>query len=232
MDIYIYSDESGVFDKQHNDFFVFAGIIFLGKEEKDIWTRKYSHKEKQLRAAKKVSCELKANFLSNKEKSGLFRSLNNCFKFCAIIREKQVLDRIFESKKSKQRYLDYVFKIAVKRALTHLIDENILDPDSVSNIHFFVDEHTTATDGRYELREALEQEFKIGTFNYNFHQFYDPVFPKMGAVYLKWCDSKTTLLVRAADIIANKVYYLRESGQFTEIPKLPNMKVTYFPSHK
>jgi len=124
------------------------------------------------------------------------------------------------------------FKIAVKRALTHLIDENILDPDSVSNIHFFVDEHTTATDGRYELREALEQEFKIGTFNYNFHQFYDPVFPKMGAVHLKWCDSKTTLLVRAADIIANKVYYLRESGQFTEIPKLPNMKVTYFPNHK
>lgn len=67
MDIYIYSDESGVFDKQHNDFFVFAGVILLGKEEKDKWTRMYSHKEKQLRSAKGVSCELKANFLSNKE---------------------------------------------------------------------------------------------------------------------------------------------------------------------
>ena len=33
MDIYIYSDESGVFDKEHNDFFVFAGVILLGEDE-------------------------------------------------------------------------------------------------------------------------------------------------------------------------------------------------------
>ena len=32
MNIYIYSDESGVFDKEHNDYFVFGGLIFLGIE--------------------------------------------------------------------------------------------------------------------------------------------------------------------------------------------------------
>ena len=31
MNIYIYSDESGVFDKEHNDYFVFGGLILLGK---------------------------------------------------------------------------------------------------------------------------------------------------------------------------------------------------------
>lgn len=31
MDLYIYSDESGVFDKAHNEIFVYGGLIFLGK---------------------------------------------------------------------------------------------------------------------------------------------------------------------------------------------------------
>ena len=42
MNIYIYSDESGVFDKVNNDIYVFAGIIVLEKENKDILTRKYN----------------------------------------------------------------------------------------------------------------------------------------------------------------------------------------------
>lgn len=36
MDVYVYSDESGVFDSVHNDYFVFGGIIFFDKKNKDI----------------------------------------------------------------------------------------------------------------------------------------------------------------------------------------------------
>ena len=32
MEIIVYSDESGTFDKIHNDIFVFGGIVFLGTE--------------------------------------------------------------------------------------------------------------------------------------------------------------------------------------------------------
>ncbi len=35
MDIYIYSDESGVFDAKHNRYFVFAGTVFLSKKDKE-----------------------------------------------------------------------------------------------------------------------------------------------------------------------------------------------------
>lgn len=35
MNLFIYSDESGVFDNNHNDYFVFGGIICFGKEEKN-----------------------------------------------------------------------------------------------------------------------------------------------------------------------------------------------------
>ena len=31
MDIFVYSDESGVFDVSHNEYFVFGGLILLGK---------------------------------------------------------------------------------------------------------------------------------------------------------------------------------------------------------
>lgn len=41
MDLFIYSDESGVFDKEHNEIYVYGGLIFLGKEQKDIYARKY-----------------------------------------------------------------------------------------------------------------------------------------------------------------------------------------------
>ncbi len=112
MNIYIYSDESGVFDKLHNDVFVFAGLIILGTESKEVWSRKYSAVERILRREKGVSkdYELKASQITNKEKGKLFRSLNQCEKFCCVINQEKILDKIFTSKKDKQRYLDYARK--------------------------------------------------------------------------------------------------------------------------
>lgn len=49
MDLFIYSDESGVFDKVHNEIFVYGGLIFLSKEEKDDYNRKYLTAEKAIR---------------------------------------------------------------------------------------------------------------------------------------------------------------------------------------
>lgn len=181
MNIYIYSDESGVFDKEHNDYFVFGGLIFLGTEDKENWSRKYSSVERILRANKGVAAdyELKATQITNKEKGKLFRSLNGCYKFGVVIQEKNVLDRIYLSKKDKQRYLDYAYKIAVKRAFEKLIQDRIITPDEVERLYFYVDEHTTATNGRYELKEALEQEFRLGTYNYRYDTYYPPIFMKM-----------------------------------------------------
>lgn len=36
INIYIYSDESGVFDKKYNNIYVFGGVIILGSKEKEI----------------------------------------------------------------------------------------------------------------------------------------------------------------------------------------------------
>ena len=231
MNIYVYSDESGVFDKEHNDYFVFGGLILLGTEDKENWSRKYSSVEKILRANKGVAAdyELKATQVTNKEKGKLFRALNGCYKFGVVIREKNVLDRIYLSKKDKQRYLDYAYKIAEKRAFENLVQDGIINPDEVDRLYFYVDEHTTATNGRYELEEALEQEFKLGTYNYRYDTYYPPIFKKMKDVQLEYCNSESKLLVRAADIVANKIFYFARNEKRKELRDIQNLNVIYLP---
>lgn len=209
MDLFIYSDESGVFDKEHNEIFVYGGLIFLGKEEKDNYARKYVAAEKSIRLGKySVDTELKACKITNKEKGKLYRSLNNTIRFGIVINQRNVLERIFLSKKDKQRYLDYAYKVGLKRTLQRLIKEGKIIADDIGTIHIYNDEHSTATNGRYELREGLEQEFKLGTYNLKYDKFFPPLFEKMGGIELLFCDSSSVTLIRAADIVANRIYYM------------------------
>lgn len=219
MNIFIYSDESGVFDKVHNDIFVFGGVIFLGKDSRDKWFRKYASVEKTIYDAAKIpkNEELKAAILPNKFKNKIFRSLNQCYKFGVVINQQKVLDQIFKHKKDKQRYLDYAFKIGVKHAFVRLIDMSEINPAEVERIFFYNDEHTTATSGRYELEEALEREYKIGTYNGDYQKHYPPIFESLKEVNVEFCCSKSKLLIRAADIVANKCFFEARHGNVGSI---------------
>lgn len=215
MEIYIYSDESGVFDKAYNRYFVFGGILFLSKEDRDVCARKYIKAEKDVKESMQLAKnqEAKAAVIDNKYKNKLFRALNNQYRFGVIVDQQKLLDRIFASKKDKQRYQDYAYKIAVKRLLEKLIHEGTIIPEKVETLTFYVDEHTTATNGCYELREGLEQEFKSGTYNYQFSRFFPPIFPTLKSLNLQYCNSGKKVLIRAADIIANKVFYLARTQE-------------------
>ena len=219
MNIFVYSDESGVLDKVHNSFFVFGGMVFLGKEVRDDTQRKYLAAEKVIRERENKAGEeeLKASGISNVSKGKLFRSLNQTEKFGIVVRESELNDGVFLSNKSKQRYLDWAFKIALKRKLESMIARGLVDPETVENIYVFVDEHATATNGRYELRESLEQEFRYGALHFEDNTFFPPLFPRIKSVDLKYCDSKTTTLVRGADIIANRLYYLTQQGEYASL---------------
>lgn len=230
MHIFVYSDESGVFDKVHNDYFVFAGIICFGKGEKDNWTRRYSSVERTLRKSNSLQdIELKACILDNKQKGTLFRSLNNYRKFAVIIKQKSVFDLIFKDKKSKQRYLDYAYKIAVKNAFEFAIKNNEIKSTEVTDLHFYVDEHSTATNGRYELRESLEGEFKNGTHNWNYTTYFPPLFENLSSVDVVFCNSKQHYLVRASDIIANRIYHLVRKKDLEKLKSIKNLNYIWLP---
>ena len=107
MDIFIYSDESGVFDVVHNRYFVFGGLMFLGREARDICARKYSKAENDVRAANNLprSVEVKASNVSNSSKGKLFRSLNNQIRFGVVIDEKKILRQYRTNPDKRQQSL-------------------------------------------------------------------------------------------------------------------------------
>lgn len=231
MELFVYSDESGVFDKVHNEIFVFGGVIFLSKKAKDIAVRKYKHVERIIRRNehRNTLYELKATTVKPKDRNKIYRSLNNLEKFGVIIHQQRILKNIFEDKKSKQRYLDYAYKICLKRKLQCLIHNQSSDPQKVTAIHVFADEHTTATNGRYELKESLEQEFKHGTYNYNYSKFFEPLFPNLQNVEVNYCNSAKVTLVRAADITANKLYRSVLVNNEAELQKHNNFHIIHLP---
>ena len=231
MNIYIYSDESGVFDRSHHDYYLFGGIILLGNEQLEEWARRYSHTEKTMRKIKKVdkSFELKASNLTLKERSKLYRSLNNCYKFIGIIDEKKVLKEIFNNKKDKQRYLDFAYKVAIKNSFEELIELGAIIPSEVKNIKFDIDEHSTATSGRYELEQTLEQELKTGKYDWNWSAFYPPLFPSVNKVSVTFSNSEFRLLVRAADIIVNKAHFYVVSNNQNKLNEMKNTFITHLP---
>ena len=210
MDIYVYSDESGVFDYKHNDIFVFGGILFYSKEQRDVCARKYIHVERIIRKNGNYQCgqELKATAVTLSDKGKLFRSVAQYQRFGIVISQNLLLKSIFNTKKDKQRNLDFAYKIGLKRLFEHLMRDGILSADDVNNIYISVDEHTTATNGIYELREAIEREFKCGTHNWNYSTYFPPIFTSLQNVTVSFCNSAKKPLIRSADIIANRLYYV------------------------
>jgi hypothetical protein len=150
---------------------------------------------------------LKACLIKPKNKRRLFNVLSNTEKFGVVITQDKIRKEIFSNKKSKQRYLDFAYKIAIKKKLEELIEKGVIIPSEVENIYFYVDEHLTATDGKYELRENLEQELKYGTFNWNYNIYYPALFPDMNSLKLDFCSSEKVTLIRSADIIANRILF-------------------------
>jgi hypothetical protein len=118
--------------------------------------------------------------------------------------------------------------MSAKIKFEELISEGKINPEEVENLYFFVDEHTTATNGLYELQESLEQEFKFGTYNMNWSTFHPPIFPNLKTVKVEYCNSATKTLVRAADVVANHIYYLAKSTAST-IPTANNLRIIYHP---
>lgn len=176
MNIYVYSDESGVFDKTHNEYYVYGGLIFLDKESRDIASRKYLAIERQIAPNYPQGCELKAAIIDGKHKRRLFGATNEFIRFGGIIEQSKVNPGFFNHKKSKQRYLDYVYKLSLKNALLHLQRYSSLELCSIEHMTIYTDEHTTATNGKYELREAIYQELHIGTINYEYNKFFSTYF--------------------------------------------------------
>ena len=125
--------------------------------------------------------------------------------------------KVFRNKRTCQRYQDYAYSEGLASAFSCLISNGFLSYEEETAIHIISDEHHTATDGEYELREILMQSLKDGGFNHDFTVFLSPIFRRTEMVSLALVDSKRNVLARAADIIANRVYFEVNKGNAENI---------------
>ena len=224
MNIYIYSDESGVLDKKHNQYYIFGGLLFLSEEERDEYSRRFIAAENNIRLSESIpkDIEVKAATIKGKSKKKLYKCIQNTERFGVVIEQNKLNDELFLNKKTKQRYLDWAYKMAIKKKFEHMIAYGHLNPDEVESINFLVDEHSTATNGWYELKESLEKELKIGMHNFEHMTFHRPLFPNVKSINLQYCNSSKKTLVRAADIVANHIFFYAHKcdGRIPEEDKL------------
>lgn len=211
MKLYVYADESGVFDQKSGEPFVYGGVIVSSSNRQSAF-RRYRGLEKTIRSEQPGLCsemELKASILDMKTRSRVFRTLRGfgCFQFAAIVDQTRVYNTIYSNKKDKQKFLDYALKRAIKHGVLSLIHQGVFAKDEIDGLDVIVDEHSTSTSGRYDLEESINSEFRFGTYNPAWTEWFPPVFdedfPEIPVTYV---DSSKVALIRAADITANWVY--------------------------
>ena len=109
-----------------------------------------------------------------------------------------------------------------------MIRQGKINSSEIENIYFFIDEHTTATNGKYELNELLEMEFKHGMFNYTSMIYYPSIFKNLKQLKVNFCNSEQKTLVRAVDIVANHIYYLTNKNK-GKIESIDNIGIIHHP---
>ncbi len=211
MKLYVFADESGVFDRVHADLFVYGGVIILGKTNYDYIVNKHLSLERRLRredASLKNAPEIKAAYLNLKQRKRLFNlQAPQCVRFGVVIDQQRVYKQIYQTKQDKQSFLDYALKRGIKQAIESANTSGLIRKEEINCISIVVDEHSTATSGKYTFEETVDEEFRRGTYSPNYDKFFPPLFsldfPRIPVAY---CDSKKVVGVRIADITANWIY--------------------------
>ena len=211
MKLYVFADESGVFDRVHADLFVYGGVIILGKTNYDAIVNKHRSLEIRLRredpSLKNVP-EIKAAYLNLKQRKRLFNlQVPQCVRFGIVIDQQRVYKQIYQTKQDKQRFLDYALKRGIKHAIESANTSGLILKKEINCMSIVVDEHSTATSGKYTFKETVDEEFRRGTYSPNYDKFFPPLFSlDFPCIPVSYCDSKKVVGVRIADITANWIY--------------------------
>lgn len=122
QNLYLYIDDSGVFHRnEKSHYFVYAGFIFIGEDERDTAKRKYININNQLKKSLGANYELKSSCLSNKHKKALYTVLQGYESFSVAVDLSKVHSAILSDKKSINRFKDYALKRVIKEKIISLI---------------------------------------------------------------------------------------------------------------
>ena len=206
--INIFLDDSGIFAaEQEHPYFVYAGYVFVSKNDRINANREYRTLSDNIRGEIGHYGELKAKHLvGTKHKRSLVRVLKDYDSLACVVKLSSIRASIMVNKLSIHRYKDYAIKIAVKRRLETLINTGRIDAGLPTELNIFIDEQHTSTDGFYNLEETIREEFVNGIRNLDYGAFHPPLFTNTVSIKVKFCDSSGNYLIQAADILANRMH--------------------------
>lgn len=206
--INIFLDDSGVFASNHEcSYFVYAGYVFTGSEQRASANREYRTLSDRIRSELGHYGELKAKDLTGtKHKRSLVKVLRGYESLACVVKVPNIRQSIMANKLSIHRFKDYAIKIAVKRKLQTLINAGHIDAAVATELKIFIDEQHTSTDGYYNLEETIREEFVNGIQNLDYGAFHPPLFSGEVTIKVKFCDSSGNYLIQAADILANRIH--------------------------
>lgn len=204
QELFIYSDESGVFDYKHCSRYVFAGLIYKDRQLMELDSRRFLSLERKLRNKTKYKTlpELKAFKLEDHDRKMLYMVFKDAIKFAVVINIIKLDSKeIFRTPKTKRMYLDFAFAFGIKSAMEKLVARGSIFGEEETVLHFLSDEHPTATGNQETLVSRLTRVLKEDS-----SRFLHPLLPNLKEIKIKLCNSETTTLVRGADIVANRLY--------------------------
>lgn len=232
--IYINMDDSGVLVKGRisEPVFVYGGIVFLSKDEKDNFIRQYSSLVNKIKPKycsdfqlntsletnyclthSKDDClykcpELKSSVLEPSDKRRFLNLIKKYNCSVAVVDNSRIYDRIVCNKASRGRFKDYVTKRLIKEIVKQLISENKINPEIPVKLILNLDEQTTKSNGYYDLKSSIIEELQYGITNYNYDTYFTPTLNEV-SVSVRHQNSYNSLSVQAADLIVGEIRHKR-----------------------
>lgn len=210
QEIYINLDDSGKLTTKEK-ISVYAGIVFLSKQEKDKFITQYRQIINEIKCSycdqTKGECtkkckEIKNTNIKKGHKRRLMNYISKYYTIALIINNTKVYDHIINNKASKGRYIDYTIRRLIKSTIEELIKDKKINPHKNVRLIINIDEQSTKSNGYYNLKDGLTEELLHGISNYNYDIKYKNILYGKLEIRLTYQDSGKNYLVQAADLIA------------------------------
>lgn len=213
QEIYINLDDSGKLTKKEK-VSVYAGIVFLSKQEKDKFITQYRKIINEIKCSycgqTKGECtkkckEIKNTNIKKGHKRRLMNYISKYYTIALIINNTKVYDHIISNKASKGRYIDYTIRRLIKSTIEELIKDKKINPHKNVRLIINIDEQSTKSNGYYNLHDGLIEELKYGIVNYNYSRKFTPIIFSKLEIRLSYQDSGKSYVVQAADLLAGTI---------------------------
>lgn len=206
--VYISLDDSGKLSPKEK-YLVYGGLYFTDRLELEKFKREYKSIRNDIwkKDCYKDVNELKGHTLKNKDRLRLLRFINRFNKLALVVDNSEIeKNEILINKDAKGRYRDYAIKLLIKELFKKLISENRLDYKKKVVLIINMDQESSKSNGKYNLKDGIIEELTKGIVNFNYSFKTKPILFGGLDIRIYSQNSKESIVIQASDLVANYVW--------------------------